>query len=326
MRKTGKCVKAAIIGTIVIMAGSLFIPGKGAQAASLRGKSNEEKVFYYLISDGGFSNASGCGALANISKESSFNPSAVGDNGTSFGICQWHNDRASRLRAWCGDHDYDWHSLEGQLNYLSYELSTYYPNTLSLMKGVKNSKSGAGKAAYYWCKYYEVPADTETKAKERSNLAKSNYWPKYKDAKIGLNKGQTYIVDDLKYKATGDFTVIFKGVANPELTEVDIPSKIVVNGISAKITQIANNACADNEIITAVSIGKNVEKIGKKAFYGCSNLSEVEIYTTTLKSVGKKAFKEIADGSKFAVKKKCKAKFKTMLKGKIPSDAKITKL
>ena len=37
------------------------------------------------------------GIVNRLAKESSFNPLEIGDNGTSFGLAQWHNERAVGL-------------------------------------------------------------------------------------------------------------------------------------------------------------------------------------------------------------------------------------
>lgn len=39
-----------------------------------------------------------CGILANIEYESDFSPTAWGDDGTSYGLCQWHESRCRSLR------------------------------------------------------------------------------------------------------------------------------------------------------------------------------------------------------------------------------------
>ena len=46
----------------------------------------------------GLNNAAACGVLTNIQCESSFNPEVLGDGGTSYVICQWHNERWTRLQ------------------------------------------------------------------------------------------------------------------------------------------------------------------------------------------------------------------------------------
>ena len=62
----------------------------------LKGDSNQDKIFNYLKSQG-FNNAAISGILANIEYESGFKTTLYGDGGTSYGLCQWHQGRFTRL-------------------------------------------------------------------------------------------------------------------------------------------------------------------------------------------------------------------------------------
>ena len=73
-----------------------------------------------------------------------------------------------------------------------------------------------------------------------------------------------------------------------------------------------------NKKISKITIGKNIEKIGKNAFNGCKNLKYIVIKTNKLtnKMVGKNAFKGI--DSKVTIKvpgNKVKA-YKKIIKSK----------
>ena len=52
---------------------------------------------YNLLAAKGFNDAAICGILANIEHESGFSTTALGDGGTSYGLCQWHNSRWDNL-------------------------------------------------------------------------------------------------------------------------------------------------------------------------------------------------------------------------------------
>ncbi len=143
---------------------------------------NESQIYNFLIVDMGLSIAGACGALANIRCESGFDPNALGDSGTSYGICQWHNTRWDRLKEFCASYGYDWTTLEGQLYYLEYELNLpSYWHIYEYLLSVENTSEGAYDAAYYWCYYFEVPSDRENASITRGNLAKNTYWNKYYD-------------------------------------------------------------------------------------------------------------------------------------------------
>ena len=96
---------------------------------------------------------------------------------TSYGICQWHADRWTNLKNYCNKNGYSWTTLNGQLNYLKYELSTNQYNYIyRYLKGVSNDANGAYNAGYYWCYKFEVPQYRAQKSITRGNSAKNTYW------------------------------------------------------------------------------------------------------------------------------------------------------
>lgn len=125
-------------------------------------------------------------------------------------------------------------------------------------------------------------------------------------------------------------TVEYRGSANQNKKTVNVPDTIVVDGIRYQVTSIANNVFKNNKKLTSVVIGRNVTKIGKKAFFGCQKLKKVTIKTTKLKTktVGAKAFTKAGSKnySKLTVKvpKKCKKTYPKILRKKgLSSRAKI---
>lgn len=141
--------------------------------------TNEQIIFKFLTREAGYSIAASCGVLANIKYESGYKTSSVGDSGTSYGICQWHLGRKTRLINWCKKNSYDYTSLKGQLYYLKYELKTYYPSVHNYIKGVSNSAKGAYDAGYYFCYHFEAPASPATRSVTRGNYAMNTLWSRY---------------------------------------------------------------------------------------------------------------------------------------------------
>ena len=145
---------------------------------------NESEIFNYLTGSMGFNTAAACGVIANIYYESYFDPNAVGDSGTSYGICQWHDSRWNNLKNYCNNNGYDWRSLTGQLHFLDYELkyckgdTGYVINHLS----VSNDANGAYDAGYNWCYYFGRPKNKESVSVTRGNRARDIYWPKYNNS------------------------------------------------------------------------------------------------------------------------------------------------
>ena len=84
-------------------------------------------IYAFLTGEMGLNRAAAMGVMANIRYESSYNPQCSGDSGTSYGICQWHLGRKTNLINYCNQNNLDYHSLEGQLRFLQYELSASFP-------------------------------------------------------------------------------------------------------------------------------------------------------------------------------------------------------
>ena len=139
----------------------------------------ERQVYDFLTGELKLSTAAACGVLANIEHESAFQPTIYGDQGTSFGLCQWHNERFTALRSFCGALGLDYRTVEGQMAYLKYELGTNYTNLLLTLQSIDNTPDGAYRAAYLWCVRFEKPSDTHNKAVARGELARGKYWARY---------------------------------------------------------------------------------------------------------------------------------------------------
>jgi hypothetical protein len=89
------------------------------------------------------------------------NPYAIGDSGTSFGLCQWHNGRKSNLLNNYGE------SIEEQIAFLEAELgdiNTYFSNPTDY-KAI----------AYEFCIIFERPSNKEQKGIERKALAQTAF-------------------------------------------------------------------------------------------------------------------------------------------------------
>lgn len=101
-------------------------------------------------------------------------------------------------------------------------------------------------------------------------------------------------------------TVEYLKSTDKKATSISIPATVTIDGITYKVTSIAANAFKNNKTVKKITIGKNVTKIGAKAFYGCTKLKSITIKTTKLtnKNVGKDVFKGIANDAKIKVPEK----------------------
>lgn len=141
--------------------------------------TNETVIYNFMINELKCNLATALGILANIERESSFNPKATANyNGkTYYGICQWSSDRLTDLRDFCSKNGYSEDALEGQLRYLKYELYGNEKKAWGKMQGIDNTAEGAYLAGYNWATYFERCAVVY---REVSAIrARDVYWPKY---------------------------------------------------------------------------------------------------------------------------------------------------
>jgi len=142
-------------------------PSSNITSGYAQGGNNIQTVCLSL-KQSGFSDNAVAAIMTNIQAESSFRIDAVGDNGTSYGLCQWHNGRYTNLKSYCGS---SYSTVKCQLSYLNYELKSSY-------KGVYNyllTNNSAFDMAKYYCMYFEIPANREVTCTKRATSYSSNH-------------------------------------------------------------------------------------------------------------------------------------------------------
>ncbi len=125
----------------------------------------------------------------------------------------------------------------------------------------------------------------------------------------------------LSYEITKDsgkshnVTVVGASKKNKE-KKITIPSTVKYNGKSYKVTAIKANAFAKEKKLASLVIGKNVTGIGAGVCKNCKKLKTIQIASTKLKKVGKKAFAGIKKKAVFKVPASKFKAYKKMLKKK----------
>ena len=138
---------------------------------------------------------------------------------------------------------------------------------------------------------------------------------------MDIKQGDIVKVKNAKYSVTETGavkTVEYCGTISKTQKNIKIPATVVINQQVYKVTSISRNAFKGNKKLKAVTIGKNIKKIGANAFSGCKKLKNIKITSTQLtkKSVGKNAFKGIDKKAVIKVPKKKLKAYKNILKGK----------
>ncbi len=227
---------------IVMTISALSIASYSASAPTTQ---TVKTIYNFLINEMGLNSAAACGVLANIEKESDFNPNLYGDSGSSYGICQWHNGRFENLKKFCNANGYSWKSLEGQLYFLKYELNTNKTDTGKIIDrlDVPNTADGAYTAGYNWCYYFERPANKVAKSEARGNNAKNIYWPTYK---LVYNLGD--VNDDGEINSTDALKTLESSVGKAKLSTAQYKA--------ADVNKDGTVTATDALIIISISAGK----------------------------------------------------------------------
>ena len=170
-----------------------------------------------------------------------------------------------------------------------------------------------------------VKAEYDKLTKAQKNLISVESVVTLREAVAASNK---YIKDtktNAYYKVTNNTVSYIKPIAKK--TSVVIPAQITVSGRTYKVTAISAKAFSKNTVVRTVVIGKNINKIGKEAFYGCKNLKKIQVKSKKLssKNVGINAFKGISKKAKMSVPKSKVKSYAKWVKTKGSRSIKVTK-
>jgi tail lysozyme len=179
--------------------------GSGSSAGGSQDKLRDATIAYFQSQ--GWSRAAATGIAANISAESKFDPAAVGDNGSAYGLGQWHKDRQDAFKAWSGK-DIRSSSLEEQLAFIQHELTQGADQGARRAGQKLRGTSDPYDAGVIFSGLYERPGDVYGQAHARGKQAANWYdvplTPGAGGANMTVNQKTDIHVAGSDPKATGD--------------------------------------------------------------------------------------------------------------------------
>ncbi|CDD34145.1 internalin-related protein [Roseburia sp. CAG:309] len=168
-----------------------------------------------------------------------------------------------------------------------------------------------------------TPTQSATLAPTQQPTAQPTQKPTEAPAEEGNEEG-TFIKDS----QGSTFKITNANSENPEVQyeapaknakgKVKIPAFVKVNGVTYQVTSVSGKAFKGNSKVTKIIIGKNVTKIGKKAFSKCKKLKLLVIKSRKLKAknVAKDAFKGITKKTIVKVPKSKIKEYRKLLRKK----------
>lgn len=131
------------------------------------GGDKAKTAYRYFVSQG-LSKEAAAGLVGNFMQESSMNESAIGDDGTSGGIAQWHNERWEALKEFADKNGTKWYDFATQLAFVMHELKTTQTDTYNRLRFAESAEE----AAQIVSDYFERPhPDYANNQQRRDNAA-----------------------------------------------------------------------------------------------------------------------------------------------------------
>lgn len=173
-----------------------------------------------------------------------------------------------------------------------------------------------------WYRPLPIPGRTQQPNGTSNQIPKVSNTTKNKLKKVG-----TVFSDkktNLKYSIVKKGTITSGKVTGAQVeckagikkkNQIIIPDTVTWNGVTYQVVSISANAFKNNTKLKKISIGKNVKKIGKKAFYGCKNVKQLSIKSKqfTDKKIGKDSFAKMGKGMTVRIPKEKYAYYKKLL-------------
>ncbi|WP_081673367.1 leucine-rich repeat protein [Butyrivibrio sp. FC2001] len=119
--------------------------------------------------------------------------------------------------------------------------------------------------------------------------------------------GETFNVANRNYKVVGDKEIYLTGFSKKD-KKFHTGDEMTIDGITYKVTGVSPKAFKGNTKLTEITIGENVEVIGKAAFQGCKNLKTIKIRSRRLRTTYKNSFSGTNKDMKVLVRYKNKLK------------------
>lgn len=140
-------------------------------AADENATGERSKYIQQKLMSMGFTASAAAGVVGNLVQESGLRTDAIGDNGTSGGLAQWHNERWEALKRFAAARGKDWTDLDTQIEFLAEEMRTSYADTYAKMQSAELPEI----AGQIMTDEYEIPDPASANYAQRQANARAAY-------------------------------------------------------------------------------------------------------------------------------------------------------
>ena len=140
-------------------------------AADENATGERSKYIQQKLMSMGFTASAAAGVVGNLVQESGLRTDAIGDNGTSGGLAQWHNERLDALKRFAAARGKKWTDLDTQIEFLAEEMRTSYADTYAKMQSAELPEI----AGQIMTDEYEIPDPASANYAQRQATARAAY-------------------------------------------------------------------------------------------------------------------------------------------------------
>lgn len=140
-------------------------------AADENATGERSKYIQQKLMSMGFTASAAAGVVGNLVQESGLRTDAIGDNGTSGGLAQWHNERLDALKRFAAARGKKWTDLDTQIEFLAEEMRTSYADTYAKMQSAELPEI----ARQIMTDEYEIPDPASANYAQRQANARAAY-------------------------------------------------------------------------------------------------------------------------------------------------------
>lgn len=140
-------------------------------AADENATGERSKYIQQKLMSMGFTASAAAGVVGNLVQESGLRTDAIGDNGTSGGLAQWHNERLDALKRFAAARGKKWTDLDTQIEFLAEEMRTSYADTYAKMQSAELPEI----AGQIMTDEYEKPDSASANYAQRQANARAAY-------------------------------------------------------------------------------------------------------------------------------------------------------
>lgn len=140
-------------------------------AADENATGERSKYIQQKLMSMGFTASAAAGVVGNLVQESGLRTDAIGDNGTSGGLAQWHNERLDALKRFAAARGKKWTDLDTQIEFLAEEIRTSYADTYAKMQSAELPEI----AGQIMTDEYEIPDPASANYAQRQANARAAY-------------------------------------------------------------------------------------------------------------------------------------------------------